>query len=138
MTSQLSFNLFQYGINTNFSNILLVIQNHQREPTKNAHAKTVSSLIQTQQYATFSSTVSTVMLLKLNVHQDSTSMNTKEHATGQKVLDVKDAKQPKVSCLSCLLSFGNCLKYVYIKTCFRIGQPRRRYFPLPKLKHQIQ
>lgn len=76
---------------------LSIVQSHQEATTKNAHAKMVSSLILILKYATFSTTVSMVMLLKSLAQLVYISTSTLAHAYGQTQLIAKDAKLQKVN-----------------------------------------
>lgn len=72
------------------------IQNHQRETTRNAHVKTVSSLIQIHKFAMSSSTVLTAMPSKLHAQLDYTLMNTLALVCGLIQQTVKVANHQKV------------------------------------------
>lgn len=81
---------------------IFCVQNQQREQLTNAHVKTVSSLTQTQVYATFSTTALTATPSKLLALLDYTLTNTPAPAFGQTQLTDKDAKPPRVNYFCCL------------------------------------
>lgn len=97
-----SFSTKPFGWRTNVINhSTLIVKialnfNHQKEITRNAHAKTVSSLIQIHKFVMFSTIVSMAMLSKSPAPLDYISMSTVELACGLIQPTVKVANHQKV------------------------------------------